>query len=231
MIAATALTIVALGLVAALMDRFLYRRIRYSGGGSFIPLLASLGLYTVIQNAISMFYGDSALILPETRGWGVFNVLGGRITVAQVAQLIIAVIVVAMSWLLMKRTLSGQQMRAVGEDRDLSLALGIPVDRLISLSFAVGYGMAVMAGVIAAVNVDLTPTMGMRPMMMGMVAMIIGGISLWGTVRGAILLAGAQHVGVIWLPTQWQDAIAFVFLIVVLLVRMMGVFGRVKGKR
>jgi branched-subunit amino acid ABC-type transport system permease component len=222
LIASTVLTIAALSLMAAAMDRLLYRRIRKSGGGPFIPLLASLGLYTVIQNAISMFYGDSALILPGARDWSVFNVPGGRITVPQLAQLVLAVVAVVASWLFMKRTLSGRQMRAVGQDRDLSLALGLPVDRLISLSFAVGYGMAVMAGVVAAVNVDLMPTMGMRPMMMGMVAMIIGGISLWGTVCGAVLLAVAQHAGVIWLPTQWQDAIAFVFLIIILLARLIG---------
>ena len=148
-------------------------------------------------------------------------------TLPQVTQLILAMVAVVMSWLLLKRTRSGRQMRAIGQDRELSLALGIPVDRLISLSFAVGYGMAVMAGIVAAANVDLTPTMGMRPMMMGMVAMIIGGSSLYGTVGGAGLLAVAQHVGVIWLPTQWQDVIAFVLLLAVLLVRPAGILDRV----
>lgn len=229
LVAATVLAILALGLTAAAMDRVLYRRIRKSGGRSFIPLLASLGLYIVIQNGISMFYGDSALVFPGSRNWSVFNVIGGRITAAQVVQLVLAIVAVVSSWLLMKRTRPGRQMRAVGQDRNLSRALGLPVDRLISLSFAAGYGMAVMAGVAAALNVDLTPTMGMEPMMMGMVAMIIGGISLWGTVCGSVLLAVAQNFGVIWLPTQWQDAIAFVFLILVLLARLMGGFGKDKG--
>ena len=79
----------------------------------------------------------------------------------------LAIVLSVASWFLMKRTLLGRQMRAVGQDRELSLILGIPVDRLIGHSFALGYGMAALAGVVAAANVDMTPTMGMRPMMMG----------------------------------------------------------------
>jgi branched-chain amino acid transport system permease protein len=138
----------------------------------------------------------------------------------------LATTAVAVSWLLTKRTLLGGRMRAVGQDPDLSLALGLPVDRVITFAFAVGYGMAAMAGVAAAANVDLTPTMGMQPMMMGMVAMIIGGNCLWGTVLGAFVLAVAQHVAVIWLPTRWQDSVAFVILFGFLLVKPQGLMGK-----
>ncbi len=231
LVAATVITIGVLGTAAAIMDWLIYRRIRYSGGGSLIPLLTSLGLYTLIQNLISVCYGDSALILPGPQRWGVLDLAGGRITVAQIVQLVSAILIVGASWLLVKHTTLGRRMRAVGQDRDLSTALGLPVDWLITLSFAFGYGIAAMAGVIAAANVDLTPTMGMRPMMMGMVAMIIGGNSLWGTVGGAVLLAGAQHISVIWLPAQWQDAIAFIVLVVILLSRPAGVFGRIIGSK
>jgi branched-chain amino acid transport system permease protein len=231
LVAAAAVAMLAMGALATITDRFIYRRIRRSRGGPFIPLLASLGLYTVIQNIISMCYGDSALILPGSKEWGVFDVPGGRLTAAQTGQFVVAMGVVVASWFLMKRTLLGRRMRAVGQDIELSFALGIPVDRLIGASFAVGYAMAAMAGVVAAANVDLTPTMGMRPMMMGMVAMIIGGNSLWGTVAGAVLLAVAQHVGVLWLSTQWQDAIAFILMLAVLLVRPTGIFGSVSRLR
>lgn len=226
LIAAIAVTVSVLSLVAMMMDRLIYCHIRHFTGGHLVPLLASLGIYIVFQNVISMCYGDSALIFPGSQAWGVLNVPGGRITIAQIVQIVIAIASVAASWFIMKRTPSGQRMRAVGQDRDLSLALGIPVESVVSLSFGVGYGMAAIAGVVAAANVDLTPTMGMRPMMMGMVAMIIGGSSLWGTVVGAILIAVAQHVGVIWLPARWQDVIAFVILIIFLLGRPAGVFGK-----
>ncbi len=229
LVVAAVVAMVAVGLAAAATDRLIYRRIRHSGGGPFIPLLASLGLYTVLQNVISLCYGDSALMLPGSREWGVLSVFEGRITVAQVVQLALAIAAVGSYWLLMKHTRSGRQMKAVGQDRNLSLALGIPVDRLITLSFCAGYAMAALAGVASAANVDLTPTMGMRPMMMGMVAMMIGGGSLWGTVGGAVLLAVAQHVGVIWLPTQWQETIAFTVLVAVLLAHRTVVLGRVRA--
>ena len=122
-------------------------------------------------------------------------------------------------------------MNAVGNEHDLSLALGLPVERIIGISFAVGYGVVAITGFVSASVVDLTPTMGMRPMMMGMVVMIVGGISLWGTLRGAFLLAIAQHFGTIWISTQWQDTVAFCLLIIVLRVRQMSLFKMVNHTR
>ena len=72
-VSAVLMAIVALGLTAAVLDWIIYRHIRHSTGGSLIPLLASLGLYTLIQNVISICYGDSALIFPGARDWGVFD--------------------------------------------------------------------------------------------------------------------------------------------------------------
>ena len=214
-----------LGLTAMITDKLIYRRIRQFSRGHLIPLLASLGIYTVVQNIISICYNDSAIILPGAQDWGVVDVASGRITIAQIVQVVLAIAAVASSWLILKRTSIGQMMRAVGQDRELSLALGIPVERMINFSFGMGYGMAAIAGVAAAANVDLTPTMGMRPMMMGMVAMIIGGSTLGGTVVGAVLLAAAQHIGVIWLPTQWQESIAFFILLVFLIIKPLCFFG------
>ena len=223
-VAAILITIPLFGSLAVALDWLVYRRIRRGGSSTVIPLLASLGLYTAIQNIVSMTYGDSALTFPNSGNWSVFSVAGGRITLAQVAQMGLAVAVIPTSWLLMNRTLSGKKMRAVGRNRDLARALGLQVDKLIGLSFAAGYAMAALAGVAAAANVDLTPTMGMRPMMMGMVAMIIGATSFWGTIGGAVLLAVTQQIAIIWVPTQWQDTIAFAVLALVLIARPKGLF-------
>ena len=227
LIPASVTTLLLVALLSSMLDWGVFRPIRKSGSNPFIPLLASLGLYTLIQNTLSMLFGDSALAFPGSRDWDVYDVPGGRMTEAQVAQLAAAVVLPFTVWIMMERTPLGQRMRAVGQNIELSKVLGISTDSLVGISFAIGYALAGLTGILAACNVDLTPTMGMKPMMMGMVAMIIGGNTLWGTVCGAVLLGMGQHIGVIWLPTQWQDAIAFLVLIAFLVFRPRGFFGKV----
>ena len=229
-IVSTVLAIILLSLIAMCMDQFVFRMIRNSTEGGYILLLASLGLYLVIQNAISNIYGDSALLILDTNHKAIFNILGGRITLTQVLQIALAVTMLLVTWFLIRHTPLGRYMRAVGYDKNLSLSLGIPIEKYISLSFAIGYGIAAIAGVVAAMNVDITPTMGMRPMMMGMVVMIIGGNSILGIACCACLIAAAQHFGMIWLSTQWQDAIAFIILVVFLFFKPEGFFGKKSEK-
>jgi branched-subunit amino acid ABC-type transport system permease component len=95
------------------------------------------------------------------------------------------------------------------------------------LAFAIGSSLAGLAGILVALDVDMTPTMGMNALMMGVVAVIIGGInSIPGIVLGALLLATAQHLGAWFIGSQWQDAIAFVILVLFLLFKPEGFFGK-----
>ena len=84
-----------------------------------------------------------------------------------------------------------------------------------------------MAGILVALDVDMTPTMGMNALMLGVVAVIIGGVSsISGITLGALLLAVAQHLGAWYIGAQWQDAIAFVILVLFLLYKPEGFFGK-----
>jgi branched-chain amino acid transport system permease protein len=84
-----------------------------------------------------------------------------------------------------------------------------------------------LAAILVALDVDMTPTMGLNALMMGIVAMIVGGIgSVPGTTLGGLLLGLAQHLGVWKIGSEWQDAIAFAILLLFLLLRPQGFFGR-----
>ena len=84
-----------------------------------------------------------------------------------------------------------------------------------------------LAGILVALDVDMTPTMGMNALMMGVVVVIIGGVrSIPGIAAGALLLATAQHLGAWYIGSQWQEAIAFVVLVLFLLIRPEGFMGR-----
>jgi branched-subunit amino acid ABC-type transport system permease component len=103
----------------------------------------------------------------------------------------------------------------------------VKCDAVILFAFAVGSGLAGAAGILVAIDVDMTPTMGMNALMMGVVAVIVGGVdSIAGVAFGAILLGLAQHLGVYVVGSQWQDAIAFGLLLLFLLLRPQGLLGR-----
>lgn len=223
---AVLLGVAAASLFGVALDWLIYRPMRRVHAGGFVLLLASLGAYIFVQNIVSMFFGDAAVSISAAQHWGVYVFADARITHMQAVQMAVAALMLIVLWVALTRTATGLSMRAVGQDANLSRCVGIRAEVITNMAFAIGYGLAGLAGIIMAFDVDAVPTMGMRPMMLGMVAMIIGGNTVVGVVCGAILLGVASHFGVLWLPTQWQDAIAFVILIVFLLLRPGGVAGK-----
>jgi branched-chain amino acid transport system permease protein len=222
--AAAVILCAALG---ALMEFVLYRPLRRRGATPLVLLLASLGAYIVLQNTISLVFGDQTQTLRSGVVRVGLPVLGARITPVQIWIIAVAVALTVLVWFLVKKTRLGISMRAVANDPELALISGVPADTVILASFVLGSALAGAAGILVAMDVDMTPTMGMNALMMGVVAVIVGGTgSVPGIALGALLLAAAQHFGVWQISSKWQDAIAFVILLVFLLFRPQGFFGR-----
>lgn len=222
--------VLAIGLSTLLgcsMEIWVYRPLRRKVASSLILLLASLGIYIVLQNVISMIFGDDTKSVRSGAAKEGFNVFGARITPIQILIICVSAVLVVVVALLLKKTKMGKAMRAVANDPELASVSGINSDRVILWTFAVGSALAGVAGILVALDVDMTPTMGMNALMMGVVAVIIGGVgSIPGVALGALLLAMAQHLGVWYISSKWQDAIAFVILAVFLLFRPEGFFGK-----
>jgi branched-subunit amino acid ABC-type transport system permease component len=109
----------------------------------------------------------------------------------------------------------------------LSNIVGISSDRVILQAFALGSALAAVAGILIAFDVDMTPTMGFKWLLYGVVAMIIGGVgSHWGLVGGALLLAASQHLAAYYIGSQWMDAVAYIILIVFLIAKPLGFSGK-----
>ncbi len=222
--------IVAIGLSAilgCLIEISIYRRLRHKGASSLILLLASLGVYVVLQNIVSMVFGDDIKTIRSGMVEEGINILGTKVTPIQIAIIAVSLSLLVSCFLFLKYTKIGQSMRAVANDPELACASGIESDRVILATFALGSALAGIAGILVALDVDMSPTMGMNALMMGVVAVIIGGVgSIPGVALGALLLGMAQHLGVWKISSQWQDAIAFVILLIFLLFRPQGFLGR-----
>ncbi|MCE8165010.1 branched-chain amino acid ABC transporter permease [Porphyromonas gingivalis] len=220
----------AIAVVILLMlgiNRWVYLPLKRQGLESWQMMIASLGLYVVLQNVISMIWGDSTL---SFRMWEIkvgHEFMGAYITDVQIITIVSSVILLLLSHLFMQRTHIGRQIKAVASNPELSRVLGISETKAIAWSVGFGTGLAACAGILIAADIDMTPTMGFNWLLYGVVAMIIGGM---GRMRylllGSLLLATAQHLSAYYIDSKWMNATAYIILIVFLYFRPYGFSGK-----
>lgn len=220
----------AIAVVVLLMlgiNQWVYHPLKRQGLESWQMMIASLGLYVVLQNVISMIWGDSTL---SFRTWEIkvgHEFMGAYITDVQIITMVSSVILLSLSHLFMERTRIGREIKAVASNPELSRVLGISETKAIAWSVGIGTGLAACAGILIAADIDMTPTMGFNWLLYGVVAMIIGGM---GRMRylllGALLLATAQHLSAYYIDSKWMNATAYVILIVFLYFRPYGFSGK-----
>lgn len=183
-------------------------------------MLASLGLYILIQNLISLFWGDAARVPDIGEHSQILMFYGAGMSTWQVAVIFLpCVLIIAIAGVIYISPL-GKQIRGVISDTGLSQIVGIPVARIhvaIVILSAVGPSLA---GVLYMYDVGISPRMGMQPFLMGVVASIIGRNTIIGALLGALFLAIAQQLFGTWLEIKWQDALAFAMLVVALLLQL-----------
>ncbi len=218
-------------LFGCLLELSLYRPLRRREASPLIFLLASLGTYIVFQNVVSIIFGDA----PKTVRLGLVKegiaIIGARITPIQILTICTSAALVVTVAVLLKKSKFGIAMRALANDPELTEVCGVDIDQVFLGVHAIASGLAGIAGILVALDTDMTPTMGMNALMMGVVAVIIGGIgSIPGIAFGALLLAMTQQFGVWKFSSQWQDAIAFVILLAFLLLKPEGFMGKRVGK-
>ena len=219
------LAIIIAALLGASFELLVYRHIRHRSS-LLVLLLASLGIYILIQNLISLGFGDSTVIIRTGIAKSV-DVFTAKITSMQIITICISVALVITLELFQRRSKTAMFVRAVANDPELANVSGININRIILLVFILGSTLAGIAGILVALDVDMNPDMGMSALMMGMIATIIGSTGrTLGIVMGALFLGMAQHFGAWFIGSQWQNAIAFVILVIFLLFKPEGFLGK-----
>ena len=158
------------------------------------------------------------------------SLFNGQLTITPESLVTIAACVVIMVFLTLftKKGKMGKAMRAVSEDKDAALLMGINTNRTISMTFAIGSALAAVAGVLlCSAYPVLIPTTGSMPGIKAFTAAVFGGIgSIPGAMIGGILLGIIEIFGRAYISTQLSDAIVFSVLIIVLLVKPTGLLGK-----
>jgi len=224
------LSMVFAGLLGVAIDRSVYFPLRRKHASNLIFLLASFGIFIFIENLIAAIYGNQILTLrtgPIKEGYHIF---GAVITSIQIMILIVSLALMFVLWLFIKRTKLGKAMRAVSDDSVAASVVGISPERTIMTSFAIGSALAGAAGILISLETNIEPTMGFSAILKGIIASVVGGIgSIPGAMFGGFFIGIAENLGIWKISAGWKDSISFLILIIFLLVRPRGIFGR-KGR-
>jgi branched-subunit amino acid ABC-type transport system permease component len=224
---AAPISLLICGGLAGLLDSAIYRPMRRHRATPLALLLASLACFAVMQNAISIAFGDATLIIGPRGAARSLTWLGARITVYQTLLCATAVAGLLAFAAIAHFTRFGRYARALADDAELALVRGVPVDRVI-LTVSVFVGVCYGAlGVLAGYDTGLVPLMGFAVMLKAVVASVIGGIdSPFGAAIGGLCLGVFENLLLTVSPSQWQDPAVFLMLALFLLLRPTGLFGR-----
>lgn len=227
LILSMALAIVGAIIIGLSCELLVYRYLRKQNAPPLNYLIASLGLYVVLQNIISITWGDDVKTLyrGEIKVGHLF--MGAYITTIQVVTIAVAVLLLTSTILFIRYTSIGKKINAVSANAELAGIHGINSNKVILTCFILGSALGAVAGILSAMDTNMTPTFGFNLLLYGVVAMIIGGVGSYrGLVAGALLVAGAQHLAAYYIDTKWMDAVAYIILILFLLWKPLGFSGQ-----
>jgi branched-chain amino acid transport system permease protein len=221
------------GLLGVLIERFAYRRLR--NAPRIAPLITALGVSFFLENAALLLLGGqfqsyNSYSWKNGELWTKGFTLPAQVHVG-VAQVIVvagAIVLMVGLTLFVQRTQLGKAMRATSFDREAAAMMGIDVDRVIVVTFFIGSALAGAAGVFNGLAYQqVWPYMGFQAGLYAFIAAVVGGIgNLPGAVVGGLVIGLAQSFSIGYISSTFSDAIVFLVLIAVLILRPTGVLGR-----
>lgn len=225
--------------LAILLERLAYRPLRRAP--RLVPLITAIGASLFISNSVRGLYGEQVRAYPAlTILQGKVDILGIPILKTHLVVIVSALVIMLALYWFVERTRTGRAMRAISEDKDTAALMGINVDRIIAITFAVGGMLAGAAGVLYALVFNQVHWfMGFLPGIKAFTAAVLGGIgNIIGAMLGGLFLGVLESVAPTLLlsglnvpsPNQLRDVVAFSVLVLVLIFRPYGILGRPEGR-
>ncbi|HJB87839.1 MAG TPA: branched-chain amino acid ABC transporter permease [Candidatus Blautia excrementigallinarum] len=226
---AVLLSIVFCTVLGVVIEKVAYRPLR-KASSNLAVLITAIGVSYLLQNLALLVFGADAKSFVSVINVPDLNLFGGELVIKGITIVTVVTCIIIMVGLtfFVQKTKPGRAMQAVSEDRDAAQLMGVNVNGTISLTFAIGSGLAAIAGLLlCSVYPTLTPYTGAMPGIKAFVAAVFGGIgSIPGAMVGGILLGIIEIFGKAYISSQVADAIVFGVLIIVLLVKPTGLFGK-----
>jgi branched-chain amino acid transport system permease protein len=215
-------------MLGAGMDRICLRPIRERYSSNIATMLCTVGVQSIIINSIIVIFGSESKSFPNVLNWGRFSIGNAVVSYLQIAILILAFFLMAIMSFIVYRTKLGVAMRAVAQNTSASHLMGINVNFVIMVTFFLGTLIAAIAGSMVgtyyqAIDTNMALVIGSK----AMAAAILGGIGfLPGAMLGGIIIGVIETLVAGYISSGYRDAIAFAILILVILIRPTGMFGK-----
>ncbi len=220
---ALAIAPIGVGLLGLLIERGILRPI---AGEHVLTIIVTFGLMLILEHLVLATFGGAAHRMAAPFEWN-FKILGFGYPGYRIFVAGTSVATMAGLWIFLRKFKYGLWMRAVNQDREMALGLGIPVRTVFMITFALGSFLAALGGILASPIVPIEFRMGLDILVITFIVVIVGGLgSLEGSVAAAILICELEGISSVFVTPTMARIFSLVFMACVLLVRPSGLFAR-----
>lgn len=227
------LSIVACAILGVTIESLAYKPLRQAT--SLSVLITAIGVSYFLQNSAQLIFGAENKMFPNMLAQGNVSLFDNKLSISYLTifTILTCIVVMIVLTLFVQKTKIGKAMRACSEDKGAASLMGIDVNKTISLTFAIGSGLAAVASILLCVTYpSLSPSLGSMPGIKAFTAAVFGGIgSIPGAFIGGLLLGIIENLAKAYISTQLSDAIVFSVLIIVLLIKPTGLLGKKRREK
>jgi branched-chain amino acid transport system permease protein len=226
---ALALSAIVLALAGVVLEFLVFKPVRNAGG--ITPFISALGALIILENAVVVLWGPEGHRIPNPYP-GIIDAFGITMSTQRLLVIGVAMGLIVLLQLFIKKTTLGSTIEAVAQNKEGATLVGINVNRVSSLTFAISTGLAAVAACLVAPIFMISPSMGSLVGMKAFVIVILGGLgSIPGAIVGGLILGLIEAIGGGYFSAAYKDVFGFGALVLILAIRPTGLFGKeIKGR-
>ena len=220
------LSVLSVSVMGIIVERVAFKPFR--DANQFIPLINTIGISVILQSTYQVIFGVDSKTLRKTQ-----NVSEGLhfgsiiITPIQIGIVVTSIMALLLLLLFLKKTRMGKAIRATAEDREIASVLGINVNGAITATFALGSGLAAVAGILMGYDQDFSPTIGSITGIKAFTAAVLGGIgSVPGAAIGGVIIGLLESYLAFYISSGYKECLIFLILLLLLFFRPQGLLGK-----
>jgi branched-chain amino acid transport system permease protein len=218
----------ALAILGVILERVAFRPLKNAPHVN--GFIVAFGLLFVLESGALIAWGATYRKIETVYDREILSFLGVRLPLQRILVVVAVVVIIVAIQLFLKRTMAGAALRAVAQQRDAALLVGIDVDRVSALTMAVGSALGGAAGALIGPIILVFPTMGNLMIVKAFVIIVLGGMgSVVGAIAGGFVLGLVESLASGFISPSFKDLYAFLFLVLVLAVRPTGLFGQARS--